>query len=81
MSKEKKNKKKKTEYYDDGRTLADMSSISGSVGSGGRPRSSFKEQMNTYFTTVKQMFLPMLAFMGGITVVFLIIYLILELVS
>ena len=80
MSKDKK-KKKKTVYYDDGHTIADMSSLSGGYSGGGRQRSSFKEQMKTYFSTVKQMFLPMLAFMGGITVVFLIIYLILELVS
>ena len=81
MSKDNKNKKKKPVYYDDGRTIADMSSISGTNPSGGRPRSSFKDQMRTYFTTVRQMFLPMLAFVGGITVLFLILYLILELVS
>ena len=80
MSKDKKSKKKKTEYYDDGRTLADMSSLGGHSG-GPRPRSSLKDQMRTYFSTVRAMFLPMLTFMGGITVVFLVIYLILELMS
>ena len=80
MSKDKKNKKKKTVYYDDGRTIADMSSLNGGS-TGPRPRSSFKDQMKTYFTTVKAMFLPMLAFMGVITVVFLILYLVLELMS
>ena len=77
MSKD--NKRKKTNYYDDGRTIADMSSLHGGSAGSGRPKSSFKDQMKTYFTTVKAMFLPMLAFMGGITVLFLIIYLILEL--
>ena len=81
MSKDKKTKKKKTVYYDDRRTLADMSSLNGGTAGGPRPRSSFKDQMKTYFSTVKAMFLPMLTFMGGITVVFLILYLILELMS
>ena len=80
MSKDK-NSKKKTKYYDDGRTIADMSSLRGGYSGDPRPRSSFKDQMKTYFSTVKAMFLPMIAFMGGITAVFLIIYLLLELVS
>ena len=80
MSRDKKTKKK-AKYYDDGRTIADMSSLRGGSSGGPRPKSSFKDQMKTYFSTVKAMFLPMLAFMGGITVVFLIIYLILELMS
>lgn len=78
MSKNKK-KKKKTVYYDDGRTIADMSSITGRPSAA--PRASFKEQAKTYFTTVKAMFLPMLAFMGVIAIAFGVLYLILELVS
>ncbi len=89
MSKsDKKKKKKKTVYVDDGRTIADMSGISGRrysendpLGTAPRPKSSFKDQMRTYFSTVKAMFLPMLAFMGLITVAFGLVYLILELMS
>ena len=78
MSKDKK-KKKKTVYYDDGRTIADMSSLNGRPAPA--PRASFKEQMRTYFTTVRAMLLPMLAFMGVIAVAFGVLYLILELAS
>ncbi len=46
-----------------------------------RPRASFKEQAQTYFAAVKTMFLPMLMTIGGISLVFLILYLILELAA
>ena len=78
---DKKQKKEKVRYIDDGRTIADMSALSGVDKRYTGPKGTFKDQMRTYFTTVRQMFLPMLAFMGGITVLFLILYLILELVS
>ena len=78
LSKDKK-KKKKTVYYDDGRTIVDMSSLTGRRAPA--PKASFKEQMKTYFSTVRAMLLPMLAFMGVITVTFGIVYLILVLAS
>ena len=85
-----KNKKKKTRtiYIDDGRTIADMSGLydrkprrNGELPDLGRPRASLKEQAQTYFAAVKTMFLPMLMMIGGISLVFLILYLILELAS
>ena len=66
-------KKEKITYVDDGRTLADMSGVSGSrLGrrNPSAPSSSFKDKWNTYWTAVKMMFLPMLATMGMITLVF-----------
>ena len=90
MSNNKKNKKKKTKtvYIDDGRTIADMSGLYGSkprtngeLPDLGRPRASLKEQAVTYWNAVKTMFLPMLMMLGGITLVFIILYLILELAS
>ena len=83
MAKDKK-KKKKTVYVDDGRTVADMSGINGgrSLNNGDlSPRATFKDKARTYFAAVKQMFFPMLATIGAISVAFLILYLILELAA
>ena len=88
MSKDKKEKKNKPIYYDDGRTIADMSVLNGSQrepGDNADPsfgkRASLKEQARTYFAAVKMMFLPMLAFIGAISVLFLVLYVFLELAS
>lgn len=84
MSKESKKKKKKTVYVDDGRSIVDMSAVGRGRplnNSDLAPRATFKDKARTYFAAVKQMFLPMLATMGAITVAFLILYLILELAS
>ena len=86
MSKDKK-QKKKTVYYDDGRTIADMSGLNGRKRDRGNAtpsfgkRASLKEQAKTYFAAVKMMFVPMLTVMGAICVLFLILYIILELAS
>ncbi len=87
MSKDKK-KKQKTVYIDDGRTIADMSGLYGRKphSSTDTPRlrgqrGTLKEQGQTFFAAQKMMFLPMLATLGGICVIFGIIYLILTLAS
>ncbi len=82
--KDKKPKKQKTVYIDDGRTIADMSTVgkkrTGSyygqdLKGGGNPlSSSFRERAKTYFAAVRMMFLPMLAFMGMIALLFLVLY-------
>ena len=72
-------KKEKITYIDDGRTLADMSGISGgrlSRRNPNIPRSTAKEKWDTYWTAVKMMFLPMLATMGAICIIFAILYLV-----
>ena len=85
MSKNKK-KKEKPIYIDDGSTIADMSGVgkSGKRESKSasaqdpqllRPRSTLKEQRDTYFSAVKMMFLPMLVTIGIISVAFLILWL------
>ena len=78
MAKDKKNKKKVT-YIDDGRTIADMSGVGKKrpekLDSLDRPSSSFKAQWNTYWSTVKMMFIPMLVVMGIICVAFGLMYL------
>ncbi|MBQ8322223.1 MAG: hypothetical protein IJX92_07655 [Clostridia bacterium] len=84
---DKKKKKPKTVYIDDGRTIADMSVLNDGPKSkfvSSRPhvrggKGTFKEQMQTYFAAVKMMFLPMLVMMAGICVIFLILYLVFSL--
>ena len=75
----KKKKKEKITYVDDGSTVADMSALGGgkrtmNLGDTG----GFKAKWQTYVRAVRKMMLPMLVTMGGICVVFLIIYLLLE---
>ncbi len=70
-------KKEKIKYIDDGRTLADMSGLPAprlSRGSGPSPR--FKDVWHTYWSAVRMMFLPMLAVVGGLVVLYFILYLI-----
>lgn len=98
-------KKKKVVYYDDGRTIADMSGLYGkssddtkqqnNKNTGGepdykgnpglfapyRPGHTPKDWLNTYWNTVKTMFLPMLATLGIIGGAFLILWILLELAS
>ena len=77
-------KKKKVKYYDDGRTISDMSGIGGRKRLDqnpqiGRPRASMREQFRTYIAAVKMMIIPMFITLGIITAAFLFLYLILEL--
>ncbi len=77
--KNKKQKKEKIKYIDDGSSFTDMSSVSGKgvySSHSYRPRSSLKEQFRTYIDACKMMFLPMLAVMGCICILFLILWLI-----
>ena len=75
-------KKKKTVYIDDGRTIADMSGLYGRKASLSTEqprirgqRGTAKERWQTYVAAVKMMFLPMMATIGAICVVFLLLYL------
>lgn len=69
----KKDKKKRTKYIDDGRTIADMS-FTGRSNDPLNQKTGCRAQLETYFNTVKMMVLPMLVVMGIITVAFLIMY-------
>ena len=76
----KKDKKKKVTYIDDGRTIADMSGVGKKrqekkLDNLDRPKSDFKSQLNTYWSTVKMMLLPMLVVIGIICVAFGLMYL------
>ncbi len=80
MGKKKKQREKIT-YVDDGSTVYDMSAVGGgrkkTDSQGQKRRSTIKEQFGTYKQSVRMMFFPMLVTLGGITAIFLIIYLIL----
>ena len=69
-------KKEKVRYYDDGRTIADMSGVSGGSRlndrNSYRHRPSFKEVWKTYWNAVKMMIGPMLIFIAVITAAYLI---------
>ncbi len=72
-----KKKKEKITYIDDGRTIADMSGVTGSRlrdRNPYRPRPKAKNVWNTYFNAVKMMFGPMLAVICGLGVVYMIVY-------
>lgn len=71
-----KKKKEKVYYYDDGRTLADMSGVSAGPRLKGswRPKHERKAIRQTYFAAVKKMFVPMLAVMTGICIIYMILY-------
>ena len=70
-------KKEKITYIDDGRTLADMSGVQGGLpkAPASRPHRDWKAVWQTYWMSVKMMFLPMLAFLGIMTLIFGIAYL------
>ena len=85
MSKKKNKKKEKIKYVDDGRTIADMSGTSktnlffgGTVKRGGGKdslRSSRADQLKTYVSAMKSMFVPMLVTMGIIAAAFGLMFL------
>ena len=75
-----KKKKEKIVYVDDGRTIADMSAVrSGRITHRkgfGQTSSSFKDVWHTYWGAVKMMFLPMLAVILGLIIVYLVMTLV-----
>ena len=80
----KKEKKEKVRYYDDGRTLADMSNIQRGLFEGKKrnplkPRSTAKERWKTYWTAVRLTFPTMVTFIIVICVLYAIAYLLLQL--
>lgn len=72
-----KKKKEKITYVDDGRTVADMSRVSGGMRLShrryGGTRSSAKEIWKTYLGAVKMMFVPMLVVICAIIILYMIL--------
>ncbi len=80
----KKPKKEKVRYYDDGRTVADMSNVSGprlSKRNPYQPRSSAKERWDTYWNAVKKMFVPMLVVIVIMCIIYMIAYVYFSLIA
>ncbi len=81
--KEKKQKKEKIIYIDDGSTVSDMSAFGSKkpkdsvpyTDKQDRPLPRWRQILHTYFDSMGMMFLPMLVFMGVIAVIFLILWL------
>ena len=71
-----KKKKKKIIYYDDGRTIADMSGVQAGPRLTGswRPKHERKQIRNTYWNAVKKMFVPMLVVICAICIIYMILY-------
>ena len=69
-------KKEKITYIDDGRTVADMSGVTGGFSrkAPGSYRAGFKEQWNTYWSAVKLMFRPMLVVIIALGIIYAILY-------
>ena len=71
-------KKEKITYIDDGRTIADMSGVTGGMPRSSRPawvpRSSLKEQFGTFFRAMQMMLRPMLVVIAGIGLIYVIMY-------
>ena len=74
---DKKDKKPKVKYIDDGRTLADMSGLRVVDKRYTGPKGSFKDHARTYWNTVKLMFVPMMVTIGIISLAFFIMWLML----
>ena len=75
--KDKKEKKEKVTYIDDGRSLADMSSLEGGMDWTKRgTMSPPKEIIGTFFNAMKMMVLPTLVAVGFIAGLYLLITLI-----
>ena len=70
-------KKEKITYIDDGRTLADMSGVRGGLpkAPASRPARDWKAVWETYWLSVRMMFLPMLVVLGAMALIFGITYL------
>lgn len=78
---DKKKKKEKVKYIDDGRSLADMSAFRGGQKTDDkgfvRPPSTFKDKWETYWSAVRSMLIPMFITLGVITVIFVVAFFVL----
>ena len=67
--------KRKDIYIDDGRSLADMSNVSGGIDMSPRHTSSpVKEIVRTYLNATKMMLLPTAVAVGFIVVIYILVY-------
>ena len=80
---EKKQKKEKPVYVDDGRTIADMSGVQGGASrffqDNGPSYSSFKDKWLTFWDAFRMMLMPTLVFGGFLALLFGIMWLLFKL--
>ena len=77
-----KKKKEKVTYYDDGRTIADMSNLprkSFSFKEGSASGYDFKSKAQTFFGAMRMMLVPTVAVVCVLGILFCIMYLLLSL--
>lgn len=78
----KKEKKEKVTYIDDGRTLADMSGVRGSGltprKGDNRPPVRFGDAWHTYWDSFKMMLLPAAVLIGGMGLLYFLMWLALK---
>ena len=78
-----KKKKEKIRYIDDGRILADMSSVKSGFRipdrNPNRPKVDPRDAWKTYWNAVKMMFVPMLVVVVAICIIYMIFYALLTL--
>lgn len=71
-------KKERIKYVDDGRTIADMTGVKSGPRLGNanprRPRPKAKEVWQTYWQAVKLMVGPLLVFLVGLCIVYMIAF-------
>ncbi len=74
-------KKEKIRYVDDGRTIADMSNVTGGFGTSRNNgyRAPLREQLRTFWEAFKMMLLPTLILVVGLGVATGILWLLLKL--
>ena len=75
-----KQKKEKIIYIDDGRTIADMSNVSGGFRNPQRPKyvppASLGQQLKTFWNAMKMMFGPMMVVVCGLVIIYIILFVI-----
>ena len=73
--KNKKEKKEKVIYIDDGRTIADMSNVGyGYSNKNGRTNSTMREKMRTFWEAFKMMLIPTLIVVGVLVATYFLLY-------
>lgn len=77
-------KKEKITYIDDGRTIADMSGVTGGFPHKTRPdwhpRPKARDVWNTYWAAVKLMVKPMLVVVVGLIAIYVILFILFSVV-
>lgn len=72
-------KKEKITYIDDGRTIADMSGVTGPTSfhktNPYRPHPKFKDVWKTYWGAVRMMLVPMAVVVGALAIIYLLMLL------